>query len=78
LETAVANALQERFAETLLDRIRSDRHPSVTQMDMLEMVAPPRVLAEYALELMRKIEDDPRPSIPMMHRVRRVVEGFGP
>jgi hypothetical protein len=73
----VANPLQERFAETLLDRIRSDRHPSVTQMDMLEAVAPPRVLVEYAVELMQKIEDDPRPSIPMMHRVKRIIEGFG-
>jgi hypothetical protein len=73
----MANPLQERFAETLLDRIRSDTHPSVTQMDILEAVAPPRVLAEYALELMQKIEDDPRPSIPMMHRVRRVIAGFG-
>jgi hypothetical protein len=73
----VANPLQERFAETLLDRIRRDQHPSVTQMDMLEMVAPPRVRAEFALELMQRIEDDPRPSIPMMHRTRRLIEGFG-
>jgi hypothetical protein len=73
----VANPLQERFAETLLDRIRSDKHPSVTQMDMLEAVASPRVLVEYILDLMQTIEDDPHPSIPMMHRVRRLIEGFG-
>jgi hypothetical protein len=73
----VANPLQERFAETLLDRIRNDNFPSVTQMDMLEAVAPPEVLVHYILDLMQKIEDDPHPSIPMMHRVRRLIEAFG-
>jgi hypothetical protein len=29
------------------------------------------------LELMQRIEDDPHPSIPLMHRVRRLIEGFG-
>ena len=73
----MANALQDHFAEVLLDRIRSDNHPSVTQMDMLEMVASPKIRAEYALHLMEKIEADPQPSIPMMHRVRRLIEEFG-
>jgi hypothetical protein len=73
----VANPLQERFAETLLDRIRRDQHPSVTQMDMLESVAPPSVMVEFVLDLMQRIEDDPRPSIPLMHRAKRLIEGFG-
>jgi hypothetical protein len=73
----VANALQERFAETLLDRIRGDQYPSVTQMDLLESIAPPRVLIEYIFLLMQRIEDDQHPSIPMMQRVLRLIEGFG-
>jgi hypothetical protein len=73
----VTNALQERFAETLLDRIRADRYPSVTQMDMLEAIASPRVLIEYVFELMQRIEDDPHPSIPMMQRLLRLSEAFG-
>jgi hypothetical protein len=73
----VANPLQERFAETLLDRIRKDQYPSVTQRDMLEAIAPPRVLVEFVLDLMQRIEDDTYPSIPMMLRARRLIQQFG-
>lgn len=73
----MANALQEQFAEVLLDRIRSDVYPSGTQMDMLEAVAPPRQRLEFALHLLERIQGEQHPSIPMMHRVRRLIEGFG-
>jgi hypothetical protein len=73
----VANPLQERYAEMLLDRIRSEEHPSATHMDMLEAIATPRVLAEYAIHLMEKIGEDAYPSIPMMQRVQRVIAQFG-
>ena len=74
----MANPLRDRFAEVLLDRIRSDRYPSVTQMDMLEAVASPRIRVAYVLQLLEKIEEDPRPSIPMMQRLRRLIDEFGP
>jgi len=73
----VANALEDQFAEVLLDRIRSDVHPSVTQMDIFEAVAGPRMRLEYVLHLMERIEGDPHPSIPLMHRIRRVIGEFG-
>jgi hypothetical protein len=73
----VANPLQERYAEMLLARIRSDKHPSTTQMAMLESVASERVLVAYILHLMERIEDDPNPSIPMMRRVQGLIEQFG-
>jgi hypothetical protein len=75
--TAVANPLREQFAETLLERIRSDTHPSGTQMDMLESVASPRMRVAFALHLMDRIEAEQHPSIPMMHRVRRLIDEFG-
>jgi hypothetical protein len=71
------NELQERYAEVLLDRIRSDQHPSVTHMDLLEAVAPPRQLAEYTLHLMEKIESERNPSISMMYRVQKLISRFG-
>jgi hypothetical protein len=71
------NELQERYAEVLLDRIRSDRHPSVTHMNMLEAVASPRQLAEYTLHLMEKIESERNPSVDMMRRVRKLIARFG-
>jgi hypothetical protein len=71
------NPLQERYAELLLDHIRADRFPSVTHMNMLEEIATPRVLVEYTLHLMDRIEGDIYPSIPMMQRVQRLVARWG-
>jgi hypothetical protein len=73
----VANPLAERYAELLLERIRSDLYPSGTQMDMLEAIAPPPQLIEYILHLMERIQADQYPSVPMMQRVQRLVAGFG-
>jgi hypothetical protein len=73
----MANALQERYAEVLLDRIRNDRHPSNTHMDMLESIAPPQQLAEYVVHLLERIEGDSHPSISMMRRVQGLVARFG-
>jgi hypothetical protein len=73
----MANELQESFGELLLDRIRADRYPSVTHMDMLEQIATPRVLVEYTLHLFERIEADTYPSIPMMQRVQRLVARWG-
>jgi hypothetical protein len=73
----VANPLQERYAEALLDRISKDRYPSGTYMDMLESVAPPEVLVDYILHLLDRIEGDTYPSIPIMQRVQRQIARFG-
>ena len=73
----MANALQERYAEMLLDRIRSENYPSATYMDMLESVASPQVLVEFVLYLMDRIEADDYPSIPMMARAQRLMAQFG-
>ena len=73
----MANPLQERYAEILLTRIRSDRYPSSTHMAMLESTASDRVLVEYILHLMERIEDDPNPSIPMMRRIQGLIARFG-
>ena len=73
----MANVIQERYAEVLLDRIRNDRHPSTTHMDLLESVAPPRQLAEYVIHLLERIENEPHPSTSMMQRVQRLAAQFG-
>lgn len=76
-ETIVANPIQERFAEVLLDRIRGDQYPSTTQMSMLEATASDRVLAEYILHLMERIENEQYPSVSMMRRVQGLAARFG-
>jgi hypothetical protein len=73
----MANALQDQFAEMLLDKIRGDMYPSGTHMDMLEAIAPPRQRVELALHLMERIQEEQHPSIPMMHRVQRLIAEFG-
>jgi hypothetical protein len=73
----VANPLQERYAEMLLEKIVGERRPSATHMDMLEAVASDRVLVVYILNLMERIEEDRHPSIPMMQRVQRLIARFG-
>lgn len=73
----MANELQERFGELLLDHIRGARYPSVTHMNMLEQIATPRVLVEYTLHLFDRIEADTYPSIPMMQRVQGLVARWG-
>jgi hypothetical protein len=73
----VANALQERYAEVLLEKIRGDNYPSGTQMDMLEAVASPQVLLEHVLHLLDRMQAEPHPSIPMMQRIERLIAEFG-
>jgi hypothetical protein len=73
----VANPLQERLAEILLDTIARDEYPSATHMDMFESFAPLDLQVRYALVLLDRIEGDPHPSIPMMRRVQRLVTSFG-
>ena len=73
----MANPIQERFAQVLLERIRNDRYPSSTQMSMLEASASPEVLAEYLVHLMDRIAEEPHPSISMMQRVQNVAARFG-
>ena len=73
----MANPLRDHFAEVLLDWIRGDVYPSGTQIDMLESVASPRMRLAFVLYLLEKIDEDPHPSIPMMHRAKRLIDGFG-
>ena len=73
----MANALQERYGEVLLDHIRVDRYPSVNHMNMLERIATPEVLVEYTLHLLQQNEADKYPSIPMLQRVQGLVARWG-
>jgi hypothetical protein len=71
------NELQEHYGELLLDRIRGERYPSVTYMDMLEEIATPRLLVEYTMHLFERIESETYPSPPMMKRVQGLVARWG-
>jgi hypothetical protein len=73
----VANPIQERYADALLERISRDRYPSVTQMNLFEYVASTEQLAVYLLHLMERLDEERNPSVPMLLRVQRLLARFG-
>jgi hypothetical protein len=72
------NSIESRavLAGVLLKRVRDDRYPSSTEMDLIEQVIPPQLLPRYVEVLLDKIAQDNRPSISMMHRTARVINSM--
>lgn len=72
------NSLESRavLAGLLLKKVRDDRYPSATQMDLIEQLIPPQLLDRYVEVLMDKIAQDNRPNISMIHRVNRVIQSM--
>ena len=70
------NSVEARavFLRILMDQVRQDRHPSATHMALIEQALPPEWIPDYLEILFEKIADDPHPSIPMLHRIRRMVD----
>ena len=66
--------VQTAMARLLLKKVREDHYPSVTQMELLEQIIPPRLIGDYITVLLAKVAGDDRPSIPMLHRIRRIAE----
>jgi hypothetical protein len=64
------------LAGILLKRVREDRYPSSTQMDLIEQVIPPQLLPRYVEALLEKVAQENRPSISMLHRLRRVIDSM--
>jgi hypothetical protein len=64
---------QAVLAGILLKRVRQDRYPSSTDMDLIEQVLPPQLLPRYVELLLDKIAQDNRPSVEMIRRLRRVI-----
>jgi hypothetical protein len=67
---------QTALARILLERVRGDRHPSRTHMQMLEQILPPWLYRDYINVLLEKVLDDPHPSIPMINHLVRITEGL--
>jgi hypothetical protein len=67
---------QAVMAGILMKRVRDDRYPSSTEMDLIEQIIPPQLLPRYVELLLDKIAQDGRPSISMMHRAQRVINSM--
>jgi hypothetical protein len=72
------NRMESRavLAGVLLKRVREDRYPSATDMDMIEQIIPPQLLPRYVELLLDKVAQDHRPSISMIHRLNRVTNAL--
>ena len=60
------------FARLLLERVRQDKYPSVSHMELIEQVIPATVMREYLNVLLEKVAQDSAPSIPMLARIARI------
>lgn len=69
------NDLQEAqvaLARLLMDKIRSDKYPSSTQMDILEQMIPRALASEYFDVLLEKVAMDQWPSNSLLKRMSRL------
>jgi hypothetical protein len=53
----------------LMDKVMNDRYPSVTLLDMIELLMSPEERDAYAQMLMDKVTSSRYPSIPMLRRL---------
>jgi hypothetical protein len=67
---------QAAFTRILLDHVREDDYPSVTQMTLIEESIPLDMVDEYLEILFEKVQNTRHPSIPMMRRIQRVAEAL--
>ncbi len=72
-----ANDLRIRMHDaaygTLIDKIRRDRYPSTSYMDMVEAGMTDRQLPDYFAALLEKVADDEFPSMDMLKRLTGLV-----
>lgn len=61
------------LARLLMDKIRTDKYPSTTQMDLLEQMIPRALATEYFDALLEKVAVDQFPSVSLLARMSRLV-----
>jgi hypothetical protein len=69
-----ANDARAMFLQVLIEKVRQDRHPSQTHMDMIEQALPPELIPDYVQVLLEKIADERNPSISMLRRISGLLE----
>jgi hypothetical protein len=63
---------QVALARLLIDKIRTDKYPSGTQMDLLEQMIPRPLAPEYFDALLEKVAMDQWPSVSLLARMSRL------
>jgi hypothetical protein len=60
------------LVELLMDKVRQDRFPSVTHLNLIEESLPDEMVESYLEVLMDKVAQDPVPSVMMLQRIQSV------
>ena len=68
----IGEEARNAISRILLEKVRQDKYPSVTQMEMIEQLMPPYLLRDYINVLLEKVVLDSRPSIPLMRRIAKI------
>jgi hypothetical protein len=63
---------QVALARLLMDKIRTDKYPSSTQMNLLEQMIPRGLASEYFDVLLEKVAADQWPSVSLLARMSRL------
>jgi hypothetical protein len=63
---------QVALARLMLDKIRTDKYPSGTQMDILEQMIPRALASEYFDVLLVKVAVEQWPSVSLLARMSRL------
>jgi hypothetical protein len=69
----VRSQVRDAVYGTLIDKVRADRYPSSTMMNMVEAGLDERYLRAYAQVLLDKVADDQYPSLDMLKRLMNLV-----
>jgi hypothetical protein len=63
---------QVALARLMIDKIRTDKYPSGTQMDLLEQMIPQQLASDYFGVLLEKVAMDQWPSVSLLARMSRL------
>jgi hypothetical protein len=68
----IGEEARNAIARLLLEKVRQDKYPSTTQMEIIEQMMPSYLLRDYLNVLLEKVMTDSSPSIPMLRRLARI------
>ena len=75
-EPTIGDEARNAVTRLLIERVRQDKYPSATHMDMIEETIPPWLMRDYLNVLLEKLAIDTWPSIPLMQRITRLAQGL--
>ena len=68
----VGEEARNAIARLLIEKVRQDKYPSTTQIEIIEQIVPSYLLRDYLNVLLEKVMTDSTPSIPMLRRLTRI------